>query len=54
MMVAVGLRIFRKLKTRDIKLILHPVVEDKYRGEASVELNHSQHFPFVWKDQINN
>lgn len=54
MTVAVGVRIFRKLKTSDITLILHFVLVDKYRAEAAVELNHSLHFPFVWKDHINN
>ena len=54
MMVAVGVRIFRKLKTRDIPLILHFVLVDKYRAKAAVELNHSLHFPLVWKDHINN
>ena len=53
MMVAVGVRIFRKLKTSDITLIPHFVLVDKYRAEAAVGLNHSLHFPFVRKD-INN
>lgn len=47
MTVAVGARIFRKLKTSDITLILHFVLVDKYRAEAAMELNHSLHFPFV-------
>ena len=38
MMVAVGVRIFRKLKTSDITLILYFVLIDKYRADAAEEL----------------
>lgn len=54
MMVAVGVRIFRKLKTSDITLILYFVLIDKYRAEAAEELNHLLRFPFVWKNHVNN
>lgn len=48
-MVAVLARVSRKFKTKDTQLILHFVVVDlnKYMGEPSMELNHSQRFPFA-------
>lgn len=46
-MVAILVRVSRKFKTRDIKLILNLVVVHKYTGEASAELKHSQDFLFA-------
>lgn len=43
--MAILIRVSRKFKTRDIKILCFVVVE-QYMREASLELNHSQHFLF--------